>query len=68
MRFNIRDLLWLTLLTAVLVAWWVDRGRLVEKAENNSLWLDFYDEIYSGPHGHLPPNPPIPPKKLRSGQ
>jgi hypothetical protein len=25
MRFTIRDLLWLTLLAAVLVAWWVDR-------------------------------------------
>ncbi|HUE72762.1 MAG TPA: hypothetical protein VMP01_17890 [Pirellulaceae bacterium] len=30
MRFSIRDLLWLTLLAAVLVAWWVDRGRLVK--------------------------------------
>ncbi|HUE71628.1 MAG TPA: hypothetical protein VMP01_12150 [Pirellulaceae bacterium] len=28
LRFTIRDLLWLTLLAAVLVAWWVDRGRL----------------------------------------
>ncbi|HUE74979.1 MAG TPA: hypothetical protein VMP01_29195 [Pirellulaceae bacterium] len=28
MRFTIRDLLWLTLLAAVLAAWWVDRGRL----------------------------------------
>jgi hypothetical protein len=28
LRFSIRDLLWLTLLCAVLVAWWIDRGRL----------------------------------------
>jgi hypothetical protein len=27
MRFTIRDLLWLTLLAAVAVAWWVDRNR-----------------------------------------
>ncbi|HUE70318.1 MAG TPA: hypothetical protein VMP01_05460 [Pirellulaceae bacterium] len=27
MRFTIRDLLWLTLLAAVLVAWYVDRSR-----------------------------------------
>jgi hypothetical protein len=27
-RFTIRDLLWLTLLAAVAVAWWVDRRRL----------------------------------------
>ena len=25
MRFTIHDLLWLTLLAAVLIAWWVDR-------------------------------------------
>jgi hypothetical protein len=31
MRFTIRDLLWLTLLAAVLVAWWVDRGRLARE-------------------------------------
>jgi hypothetical protein len=28
MRFTIRDLLWLTLLVAVVVAWRVDRGRI----------------------------------------
>ena len=31
MRFTIRDLLWLTLLAAVAVAWWVDRERLVDE-------------------------------------
>jgi len=45
MRFTIRDLLWLTLLAAVLVAWWVDRGRLVktiDELERSSLdlWFD----------------------------
>jgi hypothetical protein len=45
MRFTIRDLLWLTLLAAVLVAWWVDRGRLarrIEALERNPLlfWGD----------------------------
>ena len=33
MRFTIRDLLWLTLLAAVLVAWWMDRGRLIEELD-----------------------------------
>ncbi len=28
--FTIRDLLWLTALAAVLVAWWVDHQRLTE--------------------------------------
>jgi len=28
MRFTIRDVLWLTALAAVLVAWWLDRAQL----------------------------------------
>ena len=31
MRFTIRDLLWLTLLATVAVAWWVDRRETAEK-------------------------------------
>jgi hypothetical protein len=31
LRFSIRDLLWLTALCAVLVAWWIDRSRLAEQ-------------------------------------
>lgn len=27
-QFRLRDLLWLTLLAAVLCGWWVDRGQL----------------------------------------
>ena len=27
-RFTIRDLLWLTLVVAVLIAWWLDRSEL----------------------------------------
>ena len=30
-HITIRDLLWLTLLAAVAVAWWVDRERLAER-------------------------------------
>src|SRR5262245_13509778 len=33
-RFSIRDLLWLTALAAVLVAWWVDRSRLAVDRDN----------------------------------
>ena len=33
MRFTIRDLLWLTLLAAVLVAWWVDRRAQTARIE-----------------------------------
>jgi hypothetical protein len=30
-RFTIRDVLWLTVLVAVLVAWWVDRERVAKR-------------------------------------
>ena len=33
MRFSIRDLLWLTLVAAFAVAWWVDRSRLQTRLE-----------------------------------
>jgi hypothetical protein len=33
MRFAIRDVLWLTLLAAVLVAWWVDRRALSRRID-----------------------------------
>jgi hypothetical protein len=33
MRFSIRDLLWLTLLAAFAVAWWIDRSRLAAEVE-----------------------------------
>ena len=33
LRFTIRDLFWLTLVVAALLGWWVDRGRVVRRAE-----------------------------------
>jgi hypothetical protein len=37
-RFTIRDLLWLTVVVAMGVAWWVDRGRNERKfAEQHNL-------------------------------
>ena len=38
MRVSIRDLLWLTLLAAVLVAWWIDRSRLAERLRPWAEW------------------------------
>jgi hypothetical protein len=32
MRFTIRDLLWLTMVAAMAVAWWVDRRGLIDSA------------------------------------
>jgi hypothetical protein len=42
LRFSIRDLLWLTALSAVLVAWWIDRTRLAKLLEK-------YNKEYSVP-------------------
>lgn len=39
MRFSIRDLLWLTLLAAFAVVWWIDRSQLA--AENERLRAAF---------------------------
>ena len=36
MRFSIRDVLWLTVLAAVLVAWWIDRRAAKLAAERNA--------------------------------
>ena len=49
MRFTIRDLLWLILLAAVLVAWWIDRSRLVERIEllSPSLDLEFDPDSFN---------------------
>src|SRR5436190_13973205 len=33
MKFSIRDLLWLTLVAACAVSWWIDRSRLQTKLE-----------------------------------
>jgi hypothetical protein len=64
MRFTIRDLLWLTLLAAVLVAWWVDRSSLVarvDELENRSHFETVIDEFDRLMKSQAPT--PIPPKK-----
>jgi hypothetical protein len=33
LRFSIRDLLWLTLLAAIVTAWWIDRSRLAARID-----------------------------------
>ena len=51
MRFTIRDLLWLTLLAAVLVAWWVDHWRqaqTVEKIRKQLDWLPPSGSVRAG--------------------
>jgi len=35
-RFTIRDLLWLTLVVALAVGWWVDRARLAVRLETDA--------------------------------
>jgi hypothetical protein len=32
-RFSIRDVLWLTVMVALVMAWWVDRSRLASRAK-----------------------------------
>jgi hypothetical protein len=35
LRFTIRDLLWLTLVVALVLGWWVDRNRMARDAATN---------------------------------
>ena len=47
-RFNIRDLLWLTLLAAIMVAWWVDRraqARRIEELEKSAIGWTVWGDI-----------------------
>jgi hypothetical protein len=37
-RFTIRDVLWFTVMVALVVGWWVDRGRLAGKARESRTW------------------------------
>lgn len=52
MHFRIRDLLWLTVVVALGVAWWVDRSRLIaahERMESIAITLrDHLDAVDSG--------------------
>jgi hypothetical protein len=36
MRFSIRDLLWLTVVVALAVGWWLERGRLLQEVADLS--------------------------------
>jgi len=38
LRFTLRDLFWFTLVVAMGVGWWVDRGRLTEAERRAELW------------------------------
>lgn len=39
MKFSIHDLLWLTVVVALVVAWWVDRRQLSQTIENKNVEL-----------------------------
>ena len=45
-RFAIRDLLWLTVVVALGVAWWVDRERLATSLSNRRQEMESDEEWY----------------------
>jgi hypothetical protein len=48
MRFSIRDLLWLTVVVALGVAWWLDRGRITAKAiDRDRAWRESVEKSLS---------------------
>ena len=42
MKYSIRDLLWLTLLAAFAVAWWIDRRQLAAELERLQVRREAY--------------------------
>ncbi len=50
-RYSVRDLLWLTLLSAVLTSWWIDNRRLSNLLEES---LNEEETITSGTTIQLP--------------
>ena len=48
MKFSIRDLLWLTVVVALVVAWWLDHRRQGEENVKINNYLEFYErELFS---------------------
>ena len=47
-RFTIRELLLLTVIAAVGVAWWIDRSRLAAELKELRDWWPRYGEIREG--------------------
>lgn len=62
MKFSIRDLMWLTMVAAVLVAWWVDRSRLVARFRPYEIQREL-DEYFRLPPPQNEGPVPNPPKK-----
>jgi hypothetical protein len=47
-KFTIRDLLWLTVVVALGVAWWVDRVRMADRfSERDRAWRESVDKSLS---------------------
>jgi hypothetical protein len=62
MKFSIRDLLLVTVIVAILVAWWIDRRRLaaeIKELRSDVEWLESRNPlVYAGVGGRV--NPPMP--------
>ena len=53
MRFTIRDLLWLTVVVALGVGWWVDRGRLAHAhRQQSAAWRERWNDLVVKLHQH----------------
>ena len=74
MKFTIRDLLLVTMIVAILLAWWVDRRRAADEISKEREYrrtledikwpvpgLEGYKRIWGEPNSSAPaPNPPKP--------
>ena len=60
MKFSIRDLLLVTVIVAILLAWWIDRSRLAQEVKRLTRKPSVMEEILESlPNSSAPaPNPP----------
>ena len=47
-RFGIRDLMWLTVIVAMGVAWWLDRSRLADNLEMRVRYSKYLEAAVNG--------------------
>ena len=71
MKFSVRDLLWLTVVIALGIAWWLDHRRLAAESEAKRKFVEFYerDLIQTRSSGFaMPPGRVIPDTVVSPGQ
>jgi len=68
-RFTIRDVLWLTVVVAMAVGWWIDRDRTWRQSESSRQVVDRFQKLGVDPEQDLEAlrPPPVRVVRIKSG-